>query len=103
MFVFSYFLFWFRYTESSEKVEPMAPWYVLPGNLLLFNINICWSSHYGSAVMNLTSIHEDAGSIPGLSRGLRIWHCCKLWCKSGCSSDLVLLWLWRRPAANAPI
>ena len=26
---------------------------------------IPWSSHCGSAVMNLTSIHEAAGSIPG--------------------------------------
>ena len=48
-----------------------------------------WSSHLGSAEMNQTSIHEDAGSIP--VSGLRIWlfHelrrsqlCCELWCKS---------------------
>ena len=26
-----------------------------------------WSSHCGSMVMNLTSIHEDAGLIPGLT------------------------------------
>ena len=25
------------------------------------------SSHYGSAEMNLTSIHEESGSIPGLT------------------------------------
>ena len=25
-----------------------------------------WSSHHGSAETNLTSIHEDAGPIPGL-------------------------------------
>ena len=28
-------------------------------------------------VKNVTSVHEDAGSIPGLS-GLRIWHCCSI-------------------------
>ena len=26
------------------------------------------SSHHGSVVMNLTSIHEDTGSIPGLAQ-----------------------------------
>ena len=39
------------------------------------------SSCGGSAVMNLTSNHEDAGSILGLS-GLRIWHCHELCCRS---------------------
>ena len=28
-----------------------------------------WSSHCGSAVMNLTSIHEDMGYIPSLTQG----------------------------------
>ena len=36
------------------------------------NRNACCSL---SVEMNLTSIHEVAGLIPGLS-GLRIWHCC---------------------------
>ena len=30
-----------------------------------------WSSHCGSAEMNLTGIHEDVGSIPGLAQWIR--------------------------------
>ena len=46
------------------------------------------SSYCGSVETNLSSIHEDEGSIPGPTQ----------WVK-----DLVLLWLWRRPAAAASI
>ena len=38
--------------------------------------------------MNPTSIHKDVDSIAGLVQWVKDWH---------------LLWLWRRPAAVAPI
>ena len=31
----------------------------------------CQSSHHGSAVMNQTGIHEDAGSIPDLAQWVK--------------------------------
>ena len=40
-----------------------------------------WSSPHGSAVKNLTSIHDDAGLIPGLSQRSGIRNCHELWCR----------------------
>ena len=33
-----------------------------------FNKNVLEGSHHGSVETNLTSVHEDAGSIPGLTQ-----------------------------------
>ena len=48
----------------------------------------CRSSRYGLVVMNLTSIHQDVGSIPGPAQRVK---------------DLASLWLRRRLAAATPI
>ena len=50
-------------------------------------------------VKNTTSIHEDAGSISGLA--LSIAESCGIGYR--CGLDLVLLWLWCKPAAAALI
>ena len=41
-----------------------------------------WSSHCGSVVMNPTSIHDEADSIPGLGQWVKYRHCHELWCRS---------------------
>ena len=57
------------------------------------------SSHCGSAVMNLTSIHENVGSIPGVTQWVKdlVLPRCR------CVLDSALLWLWHQPGAAAPI
>ena len=49
-------------------------------------------------LVNLTSIHENVGSIPGLTQDMVS---CGVGCR--CGLDPVLLWLWHRPAAIADL
>ena len=50
--------------------------------------------------IQLGTITLQVQSLTSLS-GLRIWHCHELWFRS--QMWLMLLWLWCRPAAMAPI
>ena len=65
---------------------------------LHFLKNSLWSSHRGSAEMNLTSIQEDAGWTPGLAQWVK-GSGEAVSCGGGrrCSSNLALLCLWCRP------
>ena len=74
-----------KYTIYTLNLEsdnyPKTINFFLLGEADMINWNLFyWRSCHGSAKTNLTSIHEDASSIPGLS-GLRIQCCRDLWCR----------------------
>ena len=45
-----------------------------------FEMNL-WSSCCGSAITNMTSIHEDTGSIPDPAQRVKERHCQELQCR----------------------
>ena len=59
------------------------------------------SSLRGAAETNPTRNHEVAGSIPGLALWVKDLVSCDVSCRLGLDPEW--LWLWRRPAATAPI
>ena len=71
-----------RTSAFSSKVERLDLEY------FDFKILVSGSSHYDTVETNLNSIHEYAGSTPGLTQWVR---------------DLALLWLWLWLAAAASI
>ena len=70
-----------------------------------FNLNYFWSSHCGAAEINPSRNHKVAASICVLAQWVKgpalPWAVCSVGHR--CSSDMVLQWLWRRPASTAPI
>ena len=64
--------------ELPEGVQPCS----CPNTNPVTIISSSGSSRCGSVATNPTSIHKDAGLIPGLSRGLRIRYYHEPWCTS---------------------
>ena len=58
------------------------------------------SFHCGTVERKTTGIHEDVGSIPGLTQQVKVVMSCSVGCRQGL--DPQLLWLWHRLAALAP-
>ena len=101
-------------SRDRERHDPFSPlpevhcvvWDTMNHFTLLLDARLhkcAGSSHCGSEVKNPPSIHEDRGSIPGPTQWVKALALPQLRCRSQGSLDLVLPWLWRRPAAAVPI
>ena len=79
------FFFFFQARKTEESTEQTA-----------FKLNPR-SSHHGSVVKNLSSIHENTGSVPAhCVKGSGVAVSCDIWCRHS-------LDLWHRPVATALI
>ena len=95
--------------ESKYIHRPRSKWWTLyreqqqlrPSAIPLRNI-FHWSSHCGAEETNLTSIYEDADSIPGLAQWItHIAVSCDVGRRH--SPDPALLWLWLWPTVVVSI
>ena len=65
---YHYFIYILQHPDFSHHSPSQTVVVVNKSTLFHLKINILGSPHCGSAETNLTIIHEDAGSIPGLAQ-----------------------------------
>ena len=57
-----------RVTEDVSYIDTKSYWCRQKDGKMALNLHVFWSFRRGSAEMNLTSIADEAGSIPGLAQ-----------------------------------
>ena len=73
------------------------------GSKLSYEVKNLGSSHCGSAEINLTSIHDDMGLIPGPTLWIKDPVLSRAVVKFTDVAQLALLWPWCMPAVVAAI